>query len=147
MGTRSLTVFFDNFKDTEIVVLYRQFDGYPSGHGLELAEFLDDMLIVNGMTCGQPSKIANGMGCLAAQAVAYFKKGPGEFYLHPAGSRELWEEYIYEVHSKTNKTPTIIIKIPQHEEINKEWRLIGYTTLFEGTAKDLIKWVNDTTDK
>ena len=39
MGTRSLTfVYNDNKKP--IINLYRQYDGYPSGHGAELAEFL-----------------------------------------------------------------------------------------------------------
>ena len=32
MGTRSLTVFNDSWEDEEIVVFYRQFDGYPAGH-------------------------------------------------------------------------------------------------------------------
>ena len=36
MGTRSLTVFNDSWNDEEIAVFYRQFDGYPAGHGREL---------------------------------------------------------------------------------------------------------------
>jgi len=37
MGTRSLTYVYDNKEP--LVCMYRQFDGYPSGHGKELAEF------------------------------------------------------------------------------------------------------------
>lgn len=46
MGTRSITKFIEEGK--EICGLYRQFDGYPEGHGKELAEFLQNMPIVNG---------------------------------------------------------------------------------------------------
>ena len=35
MGTRSLTVIQSNGK--EFFNMYRQFDGYPEGHGMELA--------------------------------------------------------------------------------------------------------------
>lgn len=40
MGTRSLTVFIDEHNDKEIVVMYRQMDGYPEGHGQDLVDFL-----------------------------------------------------------------------------------------------------------
>ena len=39
MGTRSLTFVYDG--EQPIINMYRQFDGYPSGHGQELAEFLN----------------------------------------------------------------------------------------------------------
>ena len=35
MGTRSLTTFIDDHNDNEIVVMYRQMDGYPETHGKE----------------------------------------------------------------------------------------------------------------
>ena len=38
MGTRSLTFVYEDNKP--IVNMYRQFDGYPEGHGQELADFL-----------------------------------------------------------------------------------------------------------
>ena len=37
MGTRSLTFVYDE-NNTPVLNMYRQFDGYPSGHGAELAE-------------------------------------------------------------------------------------------------------------
>lgn len=97
MGTRSLTIMQDEH-GKEIVVLYRQFDGYPEGHGADLKEFLSDMAIVNGISSRTPEKAANGMGCLAAQIVVHFKAGIGNFYLHPAGTRDAGEEYIYTVY-------------------------------------------------
>lgn len=99
MGTRCLTIVHDDDeKQTPIVCMYRQFDGYPDGHGKELTEFLKDMVIVNGI--GRDSagkKAANGMGCLAAQLVAHFKEGIGGFYLYPPDTRDVDEEYIYHV--------------------------------------------------
>ena len=41
MGTRSLTTFIDNNTKEEIVVMYRQYDGYPGGHGRDLLNFLN----------------------------------------------------------------------------------------------------------
>jgi hypothetical protein len=96
MGTRSLTIFKDEYSNKEIVVMYRQMDGYPQGHGLELWEKFGDFVIGNGIRLGvDNSKFANGMSCFAAQVVAYFKEGAGGFYLHPAGTRNMDEEYIY----------------------------------------------------
>ncbi len=39
MGTRSLTYVYDETGKV-IIKMYLQFDGYPSGHGLDLAKFL-----------------------------------------------------------------------------------------------------------
>jgi hypothetical protein len=105
MGTRSLTVFKEG--KSEIVVMYRHMDGYPSGHGKDLAEFLKDINIVNGVTWGDDHKIANGMGCLAAQVVAHFKKEPGDIYLYKAKTRGVDEEFIYVITGKESKKPKI----------------------------------------
>lgn len=77
--------------------MYRQMDGYPDGHGQELKEFLQGMVITNGICLGETRRTANGMGCLAAQVVAHFKKGVGGFYLHPARTRDVWEDYVYTI--------------------------------------------------
>jgi hypothetical protein len=77
--------------------MYRQYDGYPEGHGVDLAEFLDDFNVVNGLGANTyPKKTANGCGCLAAQLVQHFKDGPGGIYLQPGDGKigESWEEYI-----------------------------------------------------
>lgn len=102
MGTRSLTVIQDEEGD-EICVLYRQHDGYPTGHGHELKEFLQGFSIVNGLSGDAQLKIANGMDCLAAQIIAHFKKEAGGFYLHAAGTRDCGEEYLYSVYKKGNQ--------------------------------------------
>ena len=48
MGTRSLTFVYEENKP--IINMYRQFDGYPEGHGAELAEFLLSGEMVNGFS-------------------------------------------------------------------------------------------------
>jgi len=78
MGTRSNTIIID--EDKPLINMYRQMDGYPSGHGAELAQFLAPIKMVNGLG-GDPGPVANGGGCLAAQMIAHFKDGPGHIYV------------------------------------------------------------------
>jgi len=104
MGTRHLTIIKDN-DDTEIAVMYGQWDGYISGYGKDLKKFLNGFYIVNGYTKNDEEegvKSANGMGCLAAQIVAHFKKKIGSFHLEPSGTRGIGEEYIYTVYVNVN---------------------------------------------
>ena len=119
MGTRSLTRVIPRQKglsydechkhvDKSSINMYRQYDGYPQGHGLELAEFLSDFTIVNGLGADSyRGKIANGSSCLAAQLVQHFKDGPGNVYLETLDDGDYWEEYIYTLFPKENE-PTYI---------------------------------------
>jgi hypothetical protein len=105
MGTRCLTIIrgypVEGKEPAEIAVLYRQSDGYPTGHGAELKEFLKGFTIRNGIRVLEPKgKVANGPNCLAAMIVAHFKDDIGSFYLHPAGTRDRWEDYRYYVTAK-----------------------------------------------
>src|SRR5436190_14034075 len=102
MGTRSLTIVEED-GGAEICVLYRQYDGHPTGHEAELKSFLEAIQIVNGLGIGDDKRVANGMDCLAAQLIAHFKKEPGGFYLYPAGTRDCGEEYIYTVYLDIGK--------------------------------------------
>jgi len=101
MGTRSLTFVYSESKSgekaTPIMNMYRQYDGYPSGHGAELAEFLNDGRLVNGLSGMGKEKQFNGMGCLAAQMVANFKDGAGSFYLYPVTTTDCGQDYEYHV--------------------------------------------------
>ena len=105
MGTRSLTfVYTDHYgSDTgpePIINMYRQFDGYPSGHGAELSEFLSSFdAVVNGIPFDETRRVANGMGCLAAQMIAHFKTGVGGFYIYPVTSNDCGQEYEYHIYS------------------------------------------------
>ena len=120
MGTRSLTRVYDG-KDC-VVNMYRQYDGYPSGHGKDLAEFLTSKRITNGIA--NPSDgTANGMGCLAAQMICNFKTEVGGIYLMPT-KRGLNADQDYEYHVRENKV---------------EVRSFG-EDLFEGTWEEFGVW-------
>ena len=131
MGTRSLTYVFETYKSDDgveehvpLINLYRQYDGYMEGHGLELAEFLAPFTIVNGLGA-KTDKVANGMGCLAAQLVAHFKDGAGQFYLHaPKLDVDNWQEYEYHVY----KDKVVVTSIGSNND----------NTVFEGTWVEFL---------
>jgi hypothetical protein len=140
MGTRSLTHFIERYtepskdkrrkpivKDTEVVVMYRQYDGYPSGHGIQLAEFLAKGKLVNGISCAETELVFNGMGCLSAQVVANFKEGAGSIYLHSAGTTDAWQDYDYYVIGN-DETKELTLKC-----------VSGSKVIFEGTPKEFIE--------
>lgn len=113
MGTRAIIIILSG--NHELARFYTHSDGYPEGHGVDLAK-LCDKLIVNGI--GGPRKVgartfdlteqANGMGCLAAQIISSLKYGIGGFYLEPTGG-EIgdWIEYVYVVRGQEG-SPAII---------------------------------------
>lgn len=98
MGTRSLT-FIHNEEKKPIVCMYGQYDGYMSGHGRDLANFINGKKLVNGLSTDTAS-VANGMECLAALTVAHFKGNEaGNFYLYPTDIINVGEEYAYHVYA------------------------------------------------
>lgn len=94
MGTRSLTFVYHGKKP--IINMYRQYDGYPSGHGADLVDFLAKGKLVNGI--GADTRVFNGMGCLAAQLVTNFKDGAGNIYLYPVTSKDCGQDYEYHIY-------------------------------------------------
>ena len=148
MGTRSLTriiprqeglSFNEGHEHGELshVNMYRQFDGYPDGHGLELAEFLKDIKIINGI--GGDAELgthANGEGCLAAQMVKHFKEEVGNIYLYPTNLDEGWEEYIYTIYPKGGEPCYISI-----------WSVFSKKCIFVGTPKQLLEKYKPDTNK
>ena len=131
MGTRSLTTFNDEWKNEEIAVVYRQYDGYPKGHGKELFEFLNEMVVVNGIGFNNPPKVANGMSCLAAQVVSHLKGSEiGGIYLYQSGTRDIGEQYIYTIYFNEK---TLMIKMSNTYDENES---------FDGTIKEFGEWLN-----
>ena len=113
MGTRSLTFVYEENKP--IVNMYRQFDGYPEGHGAELAEFLLSGEMVNGFSQTETRQF-NGMGCLAAQMIVNFKKSVGGFYIYPIESNSCWQDYEYHVYEET-----VVVKNPDQVIFDGTW--------------------------
>lgn len=140
MATRSLTrvikrqeglSFAEGHKhpNKACVNMYRHYDGYPEVHGIELAEFLRDFRVVNGLGSKDEAKIANGYGCLAAFMVAHFKQDiAGQIYLYECDEKDSWENYIYTVWPKEGEPTWISIYDTSSEEC-----------IFVGTSEDLIK--------
>lgn len=123
MGTRSLT-HVQGTDGSTLVTIYRQYDGYFTGHGNDLFEIGNGMRIVNGYTPeDQTGRVANGAECFAAQLVMELKllmrqqqidsrkrfpdhhknetfepsavNALGGIYIYPAGSVDVGEEYTY----------------------------------------------------
>ena len=135
MGTRALTFVYDG--STPIVNMYRQYDGYPTGHGAELAEFLTRGKLVSGLT-GQDEVSFNGMGCLAAAMVANFKETPGGFYIYSVEDTECGQDYEYHVYQVEDE---IRVRIT-----NRGCNMFGLTmsdtneNIFDGTAVELLNY-------
>ena len=137
MGTRALTFVYDG--ETPIINMYRQYDGYPSGHGQELAEFLTQGKLVNGLS-GKNETVFNGMGCLAAQMIANFKQTPGGFYIHPVTDTECGQDYEYHVYEREDELRVRVT--------NRGFNMFGLTmddtneTLFDGNVIEFLDYCN-----
>lgn len=83
MSTHSLTILNDE-DGVEIVVMYVHHDGYPSGYGQWLADFLKD----GSIDCHEMDEVA-------AKVVANFADKSTRLF--PAGSRDAGEAFTYHV--------------------------------------------------
>jgi hypothetical protein len=119
MGTRSLTFVYEKCGQIQkpVVNMYRQFDGYPEGHGAELAEFLNGGRLVNGLSATKTVKevVFNGMGCLAASMVSHFKKEPGGFYIHPTDVTDCGQDYEYHIFSQNGLLSGEVFRIEVYD--------------------------------
>jgi hypothetical protein len=137
MGTRALTFVYDG--STPIINMYRQYDGYPSGHGLELAEFLTQGRLVNGLS-GKNETVFNGMGCLAAAMIANFKQSAGGFYIHSVEDTECGQDYEYHVYQVGDELRVRVT--------NRGCNMFGLTqsdtndNIFDGTAVEFLDYCN-----
>lgn len=102
MGTRSTTHIYNGIKtdDNKLVSIYKQFDGYISGYGKDMFEFLDGFVVLNGFTQEHEKsdkKYANGMECLGLQLISHFKQQNkvGGYYLTTANDSQEYDYHIY----------------------------------------------------
>ena len=150
MGTRSLTRVIEVWNDDngkqkqeKLLTMYRQFDGYPSGHGQELADFIKSGIVVNGISCNETSKVFNGAGCFAAQMISHFKgDSAGGFYIYSNSAKDVGEEYEYHVLVNFD-TKQITLKCYECGYIKRDGSYSrGKKLLFNGNAVDFEAFVN-----
>jgi hypothetical protein len=135
MGTRSTYRIIEQFKDDkgktinqDICLIYVQYDGYPTGHPMETAEWLSSGKVVNGYSMSEELQF-NGAGCLAAQLVAKMKTGTGGVYLQTLKSRgNSWEDYLYDIIIKEDNS----IEYVCYENGSRK------KELFRGTPADFV---------
>ena len=138
MGTRSTYRIIEEYstgkkvkkvKQNEICLVYRQYDGYPTGHPLETAEWLATGTVVNGLGMAEERLVFNGAGCLAAQLISKMKDGPGGTYVHNLESRgECWEDYLYDIIVTEDRTIEYVCYDNNEDK----------TEIFRGTPSDFV---------
>ena len=152
MGTRSLTHVIATYKDsnnkkskTTLLTMYRQFDGYLSGMGADLVEFLKGSRVVNGLGMDDinSKRVFNGAGCLAAQLVAHFKQGAGGFYIEPPNAKNCGEEYTYDIEVDYD-TSEVTLRCYEIGYMNKKNEYVNKKRiLFEGKAEAFLEAVKE----
>jgi hypothetical protein len=143
MSTRSVTTVrsrWDGKEDFKTHArIYRHWDGYPQCHGKWLHDFLEGMVVVNGLTGDEPPKHANGPGRLAAQiTAALLDDDHGPDLLNHDG--DCGQEYEYRISVDFGlRGGTMVIEVfdgPICEDAGR---------LFEGTVEEFGAWIDSQT--
>lgn len=108
MGTRALIKINDvsGSDSTTLVCIYKQYDGYLSGLGATLHEFLSRKVMVNGYSpSADPTTTANGVGDLAAQLIHELKQtNPlGGIYLYRTDTTDAGQDFTYTLNFAPDK--------------------------------------------
>jgi hypothetical protein len=124
-------------KENVICAVYQQYNGYLSGVGKQIADFLEPIEIVNGIS-SYDKPIANGIRCLAAQFIKKFKTEAGGLYIT---SHEDEQSYNYD----------IIVGWESSEFLPKPTQPIVRVTslggkLFEGTVSEFVNFLDEEQD-
>jgi hypothetical protein len=136
LGASHTNVALKKHKPIKVLTLYRQFDGYPAGHGQDLVDFMKGMTIVNGFNPNEDKAgtHANGAGCFAAQLVKHLKDGIGGLYITCAKAER--QQYNYHLYVQGDPQP-IIVRVEDGR--GKE--------MFNGTRDQFVAWVKAETEK
>jgi hypothetical protein len=114
MGTRSLTHIYDKpmgARVKPILTFYRQFDGYPSGHGAMISKTFKGRWLVNGY--GDAKKQVNGMRNVGPMLIGAYYVGEqdgdkpmscGNLYIEAPGAKDCGEEYVYHLYPSAGET-------------------------------------------
>lgn len=97
MGTRSITLVYEN--NEPFVNIYRQYDGYPSGHGRDLSKFMRDRKLINGFNPQHsPLFYSNGINCFAAGLIEHLKDHQiGGIYIYSVNNLDCGQDYEYHI--------------------------------------------------
>jgi len=134
MSTRSITEFY--IGETRVCAFYRHFDGYPSGHGMDLFKALQ-MRIVNGKGSNwDPETMVNGPGRLISHVIAWFWNHGHEPDLIELDSSEKlpdqWQEYEYTVTIGCSSPWAITVEVRE---------VFTSTSLFRGPPECFGAWL------
>lgn len=132
------------------VLLYLQYDGYPSGHPVNTAEWLASGTVVNGLGMDKPEVVFNGAGCLAAQLVAKMKTDeatgkitPGGAYIYPMAHRgKCGEDYVYDIIVDSDAKT---IEFIAYDNLTgwKPGAKFKSKVLYRGTPAGFVEWVKE----
>ena len=89
-------------KEQIICSFYRHWDGYPSGHGQDLADYLKSRRLINGIQGKDQSDIEkhiafNRAGSMAINLMHHIDEISGCEVI-PTGDSGYWEEYTYHIY-------------------------------------------------
>jgi hypothetical protein len=133
MGTHALIKVYDENVDL-LTTIYHHYDGYPSGVGRDLAEFLLGRIVVRGFD-DIHKPVANGMDNLAAQIIYYLVQMSGSMvgnvYIEVPSDGNM-EAYMYEVFFGGND-----------KEIKLACTIAGNLE-FLGPPAEMLEWITKT---
>jgi hypothetical protein len=132
MGTRSTTKIYyettweDKTSKDFLLGFYSQYDGYVSGVGNFLKEFIKEGKFVNGYSSEDKGRIFNGVGCCVLQMISYLKESVGGYYAIPESESN--EQYNYTItfkeKTKDGKTTIwVVFECLEDEEYYEEMKV------------------------
>jgi hypothetical protein len=140
MGTRSLTHFYEKPREagaasTPLLTLYRQYDGYLSGHGALISETFKGRRLTNGYSDAQID--VNGMTNAAVILIGayYIERNQGgtpircgDLYITGAGASNEGEEYTYHLYPNQKEDSFHLMVEHGYADVK--------TTIFDGPLDD-----------
>jgi hypothetical protein len=138
MSTRSVTKIYEPESIEPIVRIYRHPSGHPSVHGMELAAYLAEITVLDGVHCERDlRKQANGMGSLAVGVIGHLTTllEPCRMAIDSVDASDA--EYIYEVHLVDSQLEMIVYQRTQERWDDPPQQL------WSGPPKDFEAWVEE----
>jgi hypothetical protein len=147
MSTRSLTHFYHKPHDeqapqTPLLTLYRQSDGYLSGHGALISKTFKGRQLVNGYSSALTQ--INGMMNAPTMLIGAYYRGDdpdepvpcGNLYITGAGSINEGEEYTYHLYPNKDESGIHLRIVGQmsdeHENVVYDGPLDDFDPLMQG---------------